>query len=247
MKRLMLCLSIWLAIHVPFAQCGTGAPPVNYLKAVRGASVAQASDIVNTLEAIALDNNNLVWNGDKTLLKVVTWKSQSSYERNLLPYSQTSSSENSVVWVTLAPTLQRFCRDFRRGHPRATRAGLDLRLKKRLGMNPNWTYDVFVEMWVSPTDIFRPCVDPETSDSRCNVDFGTDIPAVKNIKDYRAFYQNLYFKSYRNAPGVPWTGLGYTYDWSSPRRKQGFSEFILSPSTPYVIDRAVPTWDYCEP
>jgi hypothetical protein len=68
---------------------------------------------------------------------------------------------------------------------------------------------------------------------------------VKNIQDYGAFYKNLYFSDFRAAPGVPWTGLGYTYDWNNLAAEQGESEFILSPQTPYTIEQATPTWQYC--
>jgi hypothetical protein len=99
---------------------------------------------------------------------------------------------------------------------------------------------------VNPEDVFRPCVDPSPTDTNCELNFGTTIPTVKNIKDYQAFYQNIYYKSFRAAPGVPWTGLGYTYDWGA-RDERGASEFILSPSTPYLIEQAVPTMSYCAP
>ncbi len=221
-----------------------------YKAAVRDAVVAEATEIANNLDALDPTNDTLVWNEDKTLVKVVTWKSQSSYEQFILPYTQTSQSEDYVFWVTLAPRMQEFCRKYLRTRPRATKEKLDTRLKQRLGLNPDWQYDVFVEMWVNPEDVFRPCVDPCPSDRRCEQNFGGDIPSVKNIRDYKAFYEHLYFKSFRTAPGVPWTGLGYTYDWGSSHGKpleQGESEFILSPNSPYLIEQAVPTREYCEP
>ncbi len=239
--------SVIATTSVLFSHNVFAGTPIKYLRSVHDASIAQASEIVTTLDAITPDNTSLVWNEDKTRLKVVTWKSQSSYQNYLLPYPQTSSSEKNVVWVTLAPKMQAFCRDYLQTHPHATPSSLNYRLKQRLGLNPDWQYDVFVEMWVAPEDIFRPCVDPETSDSQCELDFATQVPVVKNIQDYKAFYQGIYFQSFRSTPGVPWTGLGYTYDWHNLHAEQGASEFILSPSSPYIIDQAVPTWEYCQP
>jgi hypothetical protein len=222
-----------------------------YAAAVRDASRAMPDEVVDTLVAITPDNDSLVWNQDKTLVKVVTWKSQSSYENNLLPYTQTSGNEKYVVWVTAAPYAQDFCRQFMWQHPKATKAALDLRLKKRLGLSADWSYDLFVELWVSPDDLFRPCVDPDPGDSSCDLNFGPTVPVVKNIADYPSFYKNLYFNDFRSSPGVPWTGLGYTYDWlrpwANPTVEVGESEFILSPGTPYIIEQAVPTEEYCQP
>ncbi|MGZ8219315.1 hypothetical protein [Methylomagnum sp.] len=53
--------------------------------------------------------------------------------------------------------------------------------------------------------------------------------------------------SFMAAPGVPWTGVGYTYDWIGTAHGQGESEFILSPGTPYEIKQALPTTEYCKP
>lgn len=230
------------------AQSVSAGTPQSYMRAVRDATVVSPSDVVNNLDPIAPDNNALVWNEDRTLLKVVTWKSQSSYEKYILPYTETSLNEANVVWVTPAPKVEQFCRDFMRVHPQATSRTLERRLKQRLGLHPDWSYDVLVELWVAPEHVFRPCVDPSPTDTSCDQNFGSEIPVVRNIHDYKAFYENLYYKSFRAHPGVPWTGLGYTYDWRySTTRKQGLSEFILSPGTPYTIHRAVPTWEYCQP
>ncbi len=119
-----------------------------------------------------------------------------------------------------------------------------MRLKQFLGLNYTWQYDVFVELWVSPEDMFRPCVDPEIDDSTCNLKFEGPVPTVKGIKDYQEFYKNLYYSDFRSLPGVPCTGLGYTFDWGNQLTEQGASEFILVPGAAYKINRVVPTMDY---
>jgi hypothetical protein len=68
---------------------------------------------------------------------------------------------------------------------------------------------------------------------------------VRGIANYPAFYKNLYFGDFRTTPGVPWTGLGYTYDWGNLQTGEGASEFILSPGSRYEIRGAVPTAQYC--
>ena len=247
MKKSLLVSILTAMLAVKAAEA---TPPPKYYLANRDAVKASPEELVTNLDAVDPNNNSLVWNADKSMIKVVTWKSQSAYQNFLLPYTQTSSNEDFVTWVTLAPKIKAFCHNFLASHPTATPAALDFRLKQRLGLNSDWQYDVFVELWVSPTDLFRPCVDPEPSDTSCNLDFGSTAPVVKNIKDYPAFYKNIYYKSFRASPQAPWTGLGYTYDWKNASTtagalEQGASEFILSPSTPYVIEQAVPTWQYC--
>jgi hypothetical protein len=129
--------------------------------------------------------------------------------------------------------------------PKVSQKLVELRLKQYLGLNPDWHYDVFVEMWVDPADLFRPCVDPQVEDNVCNLHFDEKIPEVNNIADYREFYRDLYYKSFRSGSGVPWTGLGYTYDWGNFESEVGASEYILVPGASYEIKRVVPTIEYC--
>lgn len=243
----LIALACFAGLFASQTMAATPAQLTKYKKAVADATVADQAEIASNLVNITPDNNDLVWNADKTKLLVVTWKSQSAYDKFYLPYTQTSGSEANVTWVTVAPRIQDFCRSFMLAHPRASKAQLDLRLKERLGLHPDWSYDVFVELWVNPEDIFRPCVDPSPNDGACELNFGSTAPVVKNIQDYPAFYKNVYYGSFRAAPGVPWTGLGYTYDWHNLAREQGESEFILSPGTPYEIKQALPTLEYCQP
>ncbi len=209
------------------------------------ASRVTQEEISDQLNAIHPDNDSLIWNQDKTKLLVVTWKSKKSYEDYLKPETTTSTSEDYVVWVTLAPQVQQFCRNLPEDH-RKDGDQIALRLKQYLGLKHTWDYDVFVELWVSPDDLFRPCVDPETQDTQCNLNFGNDIPVVRNIRDYKSFYQNLYYTSFRRAGGAPWTGLGYTYNWDRHGLSEvGASEYILVPGATYEIKDAVPTLTYC--
>ena len=217
-----------------------------YDNAVLDASVAELGEIVNNLIAITPQNDELVWNKDKSKLLVVSWKSQDSYEQFLKPYHQTSTNEAYVIWVTTAPQVQNFSKQYLKANPDATEDDINLRLKQYLGLNFEWEYDLFVEMWVSPDDLFRPSVDPEIDDSTCNLNFGDTAPVVKGIQDYPSFYKNLYFSDFRSLPGVPWTGLGYTFDWGNPVTEEGASEFILVPGAAYEIEQAVPTMEYCK-
>lgn len=222
-----------------------------YEWAVRDAAVPESGEINTQLVAVEPGNDSLIWNDDRSRVKVVSWMSWQTYLDYFLPYSETSPEEQYVLWVTMAPYVQRFCRDYARHQPRLTSAALERRLKQRLGLDPERHYEVFVELWIDPGHLVRPCVDPEPTDTGCTLDFNDNPPVVRNIGDYVAFYKNLYFKSFRTDSDQPWTGLGYTYDWlhagpwSRSDAEFGESEFILSPQTPYHIEAAIPTWDYC--
>ena len=234
--RLIICIVI-------LSGCSTlqHDPTTAYTRAVNDAVVAESSEISTQLFAINSANPALQWQDGKVLM--VTWKSRSSFDVNFKNQTQTSPQEKYVTWVTAAPQVQAVCRDFVKNNPNGD---LNQRLKQYLGLNADWNYDVFIELWVDPADVFRPCVDPEIDDASCQLKFAEDkAPTVKNIADYPAFYKNLYFNDFRYRPGVPWTGLGYTYDWGNPASPIGASEYILSPNSAYRIERVVETADYC--
>lgn len=215
-----------------------------YNRAVRDAATVDSGDICNELIAIRKDTPNLVWNSDSSKILMTMWKSNESYEQFYKNDSLTSPSEAYVTWVTTVPQIQNVGKEFIKNHPDATEERVTQKIKEFLGLMPQWNYDVFIEIWVNPKDLFRPCVDPEIDDSGCNIAFGKELPTVKNIKDYKAFYQNLYFQDFRTKPGIPWTGLGYTYNWGNPDNPIGASEFILIPNAPFTIKRVVPTMEY---
>ena len=216
-----------------------------YRHAVEDAAFAESGEITTDLVPITKNNPDLVWNTDKSKLLVVTWKTRDAYHQFLKPHDKTSENRDFVVWVTAVPQVKRLCANLPVVKPDISKASVELRLKQYLGLNPQWQYDVFVELWVDPAELLRPCVDPQIDDRSCGLHFGNETPKVKNVANYRDFYEHLYYRSFRGSAGVPWTGLGYTYDWGNPDSEVGASEYILVPGASYKIKAAVPTMEYC--
>ena len=229
-----------------------------YRSAIQDAAIVEPGENVDNLLQISPENPLLqpYWNEDKTKILVVTWKSQQSYEKYLKTAKNSPQDENRLIWVIASPQIKEFCKQYLKDNPNATEADLKLRLQQYLGLEPNWKYDVFVEMWVDPRDLFRPCVDPEITDKQCNLDFpqGAKPKVIKvigatqgaSIENYKPFYENLYYTSIRSGM-QPFTGLGYTYDWGNAKSRVGASEFILVPGAAYQVKEAVPTLNYCKP
>ncbi|MCG8549109.1 MAG: hypothetical protein MI799_01760 [Desulfobacterales bacterium] len=212
--------------------------------AVNDAAVVDPADVYDNLVAVTPDNPALIWNADNTRVRVVMWKSRTSYASFYKDKHATDENEAYVTWVTTAPQVKTFAQRYLSQFPSATKDQIDLRLKQYLGLKPEWRYDLFIEMWVDPKDLFRPCPDPEIHDKVCNIKFSKTVPKVKGISCYPCFYKNLYFEDFRTRPGVPWTGMGYTYDWGNRHHPFGASEFILVPGAAYEIVKVVETMDY---
>lgn len=208
-----------------------------YLHAIKSAMYPETKKIDNKLIPINKQNKNLIWktiDGEDYIL-VVTWKQNVSYYQKYID-STYYNTGNYPIWVTTAPELaQRMKRE--------KAIDVNRRLVQLLGLPPNATYSYFVEFWVRPADLFRPCPDKEITDKRCEICFpsNTDTAHINWINDSRIerYYQCDLYQQY------PWTELGYTYDWN-PKNKShiGLSEFVISTNSNIKVNAIYTTTDY---
>lgn len=257
---LLLCLLILLVVaHIIADFRQQHALRVNqgqtiFQRTISEAAQVTAEDVSNNLFPINPQNSALVRQeiNNQRYIKVAAWMNSQSFVDHYQPYigdpsGRMTPPEKPVVWVTLVPQVQDFCQQFMAelGDPSSFSAAF--RLKQFLGLNPHRSYQHFVELWVKPDDIFRPCPDPETDDTRCNLQLDRQTPpTVKNIADYPAFFQQLIKNSYQ-PDGAPWTRLGYTFDWFRGQRNVGASEYMLVPKANYLVAAAYSTEQYCAP
>lgn len=161
-------LSILVAVLLLAASCASGPTLIEenlearYEAAVRDAQTAEPSEIHEDLTPITSYNKALTWQGTpgESPLLVATWTDappEGAAEGNTL----TTSEE---IWVTVAPVVHDFCAALPLQGER-----LRLRLAQRLGLPSDTDYDRFVELWVDPSDLFRPCPDPEITDRACEL------------------------------------------------------------------------------
>jgi hypothetical protein len=202
---------------------------------------------------------DLIWDGAQQKILMVSWTDGSKFTPGEVKLSR-------ATWLSAVPFLKRFCQATGlRG------AALESRLDQRLGLPPRGSvHDTFVEMWIAPSDLFRPCPDPEINDQECQVNLttgaaehGTSCPwsGAFNQQVSRRFasvsqeHLDWMCKTWASSypPGqprrsFPWTALGYTYDWASSSSNHiGDSEFVALEGTPVIVLRAVPTAKYCTP
>jgi len=193
--------------------------------------------VCTDLIPIVPENTNLIWkniSGENYIL-VVTWKQNISYYE---PYLDSTfyNTGKYPLWVTTAPEL---LQRMKKEKPRDA----DLRLKQLLGLPPNSVYSYFVECWVKPEDLFRPCPDNEITDGQCDLCFSeqTDPTHIAWMNDNRIsrYYQCALYEKY------PWTQLGYTYDWNPQNRSHvGLSEFVIGNDKKIKINAIYSTQDY---
>jgi hypothetical protein len=208
-----------------------------YLRAVCDAYEPDASEVSDKLWAIATNNPKLIWyNPDKKQFRAVTWTSWPGYEGK----QGSPLTLETDVWITAAPELQEFC-----GGLQLDPEALTLRLEQYLGLPAHRGKTKFVEMWVNPSDVFRPCPDKEIDDARCEVAFPQNVEEI-----HKAWIETQKKSSYPEKAlekGFPWTGLGYTYDWGNLKTEIGASEFLVRKGATVTIDSIKETRQYCQP
>jgi hypothetical protein len=206
-----------------------------YDNGVRDAFESTPEEVVDSLWAITPSNTRLTWNEDQSAVRMVAWTTFTGYAVG----DNTLSRE---IWVTAVPQLQELCRTVTEDAARIAR------VNQYLGLPPAAESDnrrQFVEMWVKPGDMFRPCPDPEIDDTTCGLQFPAGVSST-----HRSWVINNYSNSYGfwQTTQYPWTGLGYTYDWCSQDDKNvGASEFVVRPGSVVNVTAIINRDTYCAP
>lgn len=237
----LLCFSTDAPAQTP-TPTTTPLPP-EYLAAMADAEVALLSEISIKLTPIREERECpkpdvcLRWERGRVL--VVYWSADNSYKEFYKGRENQFINLDAYTWVTVVPELRNRCKEMKLDDD-----GLTARLKQLLGLHPFREKSQFVEMWVDPRDLFRPCPDPEISDYECETDFSRSKFLSISL-DYIYWYTDMREKSYLLPDGQPWTRLGYTYDWGNPSNHVGMSEFVIPTGARVKVREIKNTADYC--
>ncbi|MDD5337702.1 MAG: hypothetical protein PHS02_04430 [Candidatus ainarchaeum sp.] len=196
-----------------------------YAEAVADAKYATTGEIYHNLTSITPGNAGLMWKDNRALF--VTWTSYTGYD-NLTGQETNLSRE---VWASVDNEIKDFCTS-------VPGQNLTLRLEQKLGLPPGSGKTRFVEIYASPSDIFRPCPDPEITDSECGLDYPENVSA-----EHVLWFEDKNVTSYLGT-GYPWTRLGYTYDWGSSNHV-GMSEFVIRGGAEVMIYNVSSTSQFC--
>jgi hypothetical protein len=222
-----------------------------YLEAVHDMALAEPSEIVDSLDPVPTAGP----------ARVVSW-----VRADQLAGFPTTPGESRVatgaIWITLAPNLQTFCREFvsqHNAHPDA----VTLRIEQRLGLPPASSKTHFIELEIDEAaggaSLFRPCGDPAVTTTSCSLGGPAKCATGDNrCNERREFFFEQYYSAYGTERPVeyPWTSLGYTFDWApgdvGAGGRIGFvevgeSEYVVPPGTEVSFVGATSTLEYCTP
>ena len=209
------------------------------MQAITDAMNPTPEKIVDDLVAIVASNPRLVWrdiDGTSHVLMTTLTGNTTYYEGSIGRAYDTGTHD---IWVTAVPELHDHC-----VRPDFARGDLAMRLRQILGLTPTAAVTAFVELWVTPAQMFRPAPDNEVTDTTAGL---TMPPATEGW--YRLWFNTTraaqYFQStVPKHDAYPWTQLGYTYDWGNPGHPQGVSEFVIKNHSTVVVRAITPVADY---
>ncbi len=221
-----------------------------YAAAIEDARQADPSEISTSLTPVASYVEALERrpspDGERPHVRTVTWTGvpgdglpRPALRMDVRGDSVTTSGD---VWVTLVPFVRDFCRA-----TGLSGEALDLRLAQRLGLPPDVGYSRFVEMWVRPEDLFRPCPDPEISDRECELQVPVPTRSVRVDTAHTAWMEDAasYGSEENLSDAYPWTRLGYTYDWHPETSEVGPSEYVIRTGATVDVTSVTSTAAYC--
>ncbi len=231
-----------------------------YAAAIEDAKYPAPEKISRDLAPLVAATEGLIWDPEGRIL-MATWTEAKYYDDTETYRRGESFSLHGDTWVTAVPFTRDFCRALD-----LDQAMLTLRLEQLFGLPPGNGKDAFLEIWVDPTDIFRPCPDPEISDHECQVEIpvtdrddgkpwdctlkrqisGRYVTVHPGHLQWMCYNWTLSYASDDPLENYPWTALGYTYDWGNPEDPVGLSEYIASGNSRVVFESLSPTGVYCD-
>ena len=113
-----------------------------------------------------------------------------------------------------------------------------LRVKQLLGMSHESKNTYISSMWINTSDCVRPAyVTDVTKQMKTTFEDGVS-------DDYKNWFMSQYYYSY-DVSKLPWTRLGYTYDWSEQAKdKYGLSEFVAYKGTNAKVEKTLLVEDF---
>jgi len=241
--RKFLLFSLIVATVVFFSACSKNTTPVPddpvdlealYNAAIRDAITADSAEICDTLLPISSSNSKLEWrriNNEQYVLL-------GNFNRFPGSYSDSSVINYwGVIWVFIPAQYK-----YRMRSASIPNKDTLLRIRQLIGLPPGNTNTYMVELWVKPRDLFRPASNPAVDSKTCGLYF----PAGSDSSYVKWFNQNIYDAYFGMQTHLPWTRLGYSYDWAKNVPEVGLSEYCIRPNAQLYVKKLVPATRYLD-
>ena len=126
--------------------------------------------------------------------------------------------------------------------------GAHMRLLQMYGLDPTCDYDIMVSFYADPATMFRPAHDPDITTTTVGLEFPKNVD--ENFKvgetNFREWYRYSVEAAYEDDSPLPWTQLGYTYDWHNGADHRGVSEYIVGHQSLIKVKSSETAWQFVQ-
>lgn len=124
-----------------------------------------------------------------------------------------------------------------------------MRMVQMYGLAPDCDYNIMVQFYADPAGIFRPSHNPDITTTSAGLEF----PAYADEKytvgetNFREWYRYSIVSAFEDDSPLPWTQLGYTYDWHKGANSHvGVSEYIVTHHTTIKVKSYGSEWEFIQ-
>ncbi|MBQ4368015.1 MAG: hypothetical protein II786_08020 [Muribaculaceae bacterium] len=123
-----------------------------------------------------------------------------------------------------------------------------MRLLQLFGLSPDCDYDIMVKFYADPAGIFRPAHDPDITTTTVGMEFPSHVDDNFNVGEthFREWYRYSVEAAYEDDSPLPWTQMGYTYDWHRGANHVGLSEYIVGHHTLIKVKSRETAWQFVQ-
>ena len=212
--------------------------------AIRDAQQLDTSKISHSLVPIRKDYPGEEWTtiDGHDMVLCVTLVDSSRLQRFFSRDDLHRIDRETGTWVTLPVNWKQKKQAF---------AGLDsiaahMRMIQMYGLSPDCDYDIMVEFYADPKTTFRPAHDPDITTTSAGLDFPSYADEKYTIGEtnFREWYRYSVSSAYEDDSPLPWTQLGYTYDWHHGAPREGLSEYVVSHNSLIKVKKHQTAWQF---
>ena len=196
-------------------------------------SIEVTTEKIRPLVNLTKEDQNVIWNsdGDKVLL----------FTLHKYPNSYIEGTTLTIHWDSWLCSVKEYSNWYKDN--KTNIKDVLLRTKQLLGMSHESKNTYITSLWIDPSVVIRPAyVTNPTKAMALEFEEGT-------TSEYKDWFKDQYYYSYETSH-LPWTRLGYTYDWSCEAKdRYGLSEFLASDGASITVDKTLLVEDfatYCE-
>ena len=213
-------------------------------QAIDDAYAINASKIDHNLTPIKKGQPGVEWQkiDGKDMVLVITLVDSSRLKRFFSGEGVYSIDREMGTWVSLPVDWQKRSAEFE---------GLDSvaahkRMIQMYGLDPTCDYDIMVSFYADPASMFRPAHTPEINTTEAGLEFPAyaDESYMIGATNFRDWYRKSYEGAYEDDTPLPWTQLGYTYDWKHDSDHHGVSEYIVGHKALIKVKKSESVWQF---